>query len=121
MEITMFDVWLFTRLDTIKHVSCFLSGFMFVTAIFWGCAYIFEERMVGWCKKHKLFIRGYIVVFLVTTVLAVLMPSTKEAAAIYLIPKIVNNEDVQELPGKLGQLVHGKLDEWLDDLTKDKK
>jgi len=44
---------------------------------------------------------------------AALTPSTKEMAAIKLIPMIVNDEKVQELPNK----VVGLANEWLDELS----
>ena len=45
------------------------------------------------------------------------VPRTKEAAAIYLIPKMVNNEAVQEMPGDAVKLLQLKLDEWINDLS----
>jgi len=123
MEITMFDVWLFTRLDIIRELSILLFCVMLIVGgILSGVRFIDEDEMVTkWWNKHKWFIRGYIAIFLIASASMILMPSSKQAAAIYLIPKIVNNEDVQNLPGKLGQIAHGKLDEWIEDLTKDKE
>jgi len=43
------------------------------------------------------------------------VPTLKDAAAIYLIPPIVNNEDVQEIPADAAKLLHNKLNEWIDD------
>ncbi len=45
------------------------------------------------------------------------VPRAKEAAAIYLIPKMVNNEAVQEIPGDAVKLLQLKLDEWINDLS----
>ena len=59
----------------------------------------------------------------VLLLLCCLIPSTKEAAAIYLIPKIANNEQVQQVPDKAMQLLQGKLDEWISETAgkKEKK
>jgi hypothetical protein len=54
-------------------------------------------------------------------VLACLIPTTEEMAAIYLLPKIANNEQVQQVPDKAMQLLNGKLDEWIADVRGEKK
>lgn len=41
-----------------------------------------------------------------------LLPSTKEMAVIYVVPKVINNQSVQQLPNKLLHL----SSEWLDEL-----
>lgn len=40
------------------------------------------------------------------------VPNTKQAAAIYVLPRVVNNEQLQQLPNKLLELSN----EWLDEL-----
>ena len=49
---------------------------------------------------------------------ATLVPSTKEFAAIYLIPKIANNEQVQKVPDNLLKLLNAKLEDWINDVGK---
>jgi len=45
------------------------------------------------------------------------LPTTKQACAIYVIPRIVNNKEVQELPEKVVDLAN----EWLEELKPKKK
>lgn len=45
------------------------------------------------------------------------IPSTKEMAAILILPKIINNQKVQEMPNKVLDLAN----EWLDELRPVKK
>lgn len=40
---------------------------------------------------------------------AFLIPTTKQATAIYLIPKIVENEDVKQIPANLVKLINESL------------
>ncbi len=40
------------------------------------------------------------------------VPNTKQAATIYVLPRVVNNEQLQQLPNKLLELSN----EWLDEL-----
>jgi len=54
---------------------------------------------------------------LITNIFAFFIPSTKEMAAILVIPKIVNNQKVQQLPDKVLDLANS----WLEELkTKEK-
>jgi len=46
--------------------------------------------------------------------LAILTPNTKQFAAIYLIPKVVNNEDVRAISNDAMKAVRLKFNEWLD-------
>jgi len=48
---------------------------------------------------------------------ACLVPTTKEMCAIKVIPVIVNNEQVQELPDKVLELAN----EWIDELKPDRE
>lgn len=43
------------------------------------------------------------------------IPTTKELVAIYTIPKVVNNEQVQAIPEKLLELANLKLDDLLQE------
>ena len=43
------------------------------------------------------------------------IPSTKQMIAIITIPKIVNNEQVQEMPDNALKLINKKLREWAED------
>lgn len=52
---------------------------------------------------------------IVTLLLAVYLPSTKEAAIIYVLPKIINNSGIQAIPDKIINLSN----EWLDELHPD--
>jgi len=47
------------------------------------------------------------------TLLSIFTPKLEEIAAIYLIPKLVNNESVQEIPEKALDLLEAQLDKWI--------
>lgn len=55
------------------------------------------------------------------TILAIFIPSSKTIAAMYLVPKIANNQNVNQLPDKLLKVVNVKLDEWVEELSKKKE
>jgi hypothetical protein len=75
--------------------------------------------------KDKDMIRSIIVKILISwsilLILSIFTPSTKDIAAIYLMPKIVNNEHVKNLPDKTLTILEKKLDEWIKDQTEEKK
>ncbi len=50
-------------------------------------------------------------------IFAMLTPTTKQMAAIIVVPQIVNNEDVQKLPANLVELAN----EWVETKTKELK
>jgi len=51
------------------------------------------------------------------TCAAILVPTTKEAVAIYALPAISRNDDMQEIPANTAKLINEKLKEWIDDTT----
>jgi hypothetical protein len=71
--------------------------------------------------KYRKSLLGVFVLCVIVAIGGSLIPSTKEAAAIYLLPKIVNNEKVQKLPENFTNLLNAKMEEWIGDTLKEKK
>jgi hypothetical protein len=71
----------------------------------------YKENTFRWAKRAAV-----LVVMLFLT--ALLLPTTKQAAAIWLVPKVVNNEQVQRIAGntldRLEELSAEPLRELLD-------
>jgi hypothetical protein len=116
---TWFDVYLFTRLDSINFFFAFISlatliggGFvMLIAAISWeGNNSQLGEKIVrqGWI--------WFISIFVIFGGISCLIPTTKEAAAIYLIPKLVNNEQVQAIPENALKLLNLKFQAWIEEM-----
>lgn len=104
------EVYLFTRLSAVNIISVILlvvfglTGFLLTLF-----GFIEEEPEQKKLGKWSLFIAG------ISMLLLVIIPTTKEAAAIYLIPKLINNEQVQKIPENAAKLLNAKLDEWIED------
>lgn len=116
--ITAWDIYWITRLDS-------LNGLM-VGIICVSLLGIFMCLVIGDCAHDKLFYfkKNLLSLFLITflcSVVGTFCPSTKEAVAIYMIPKIVNNEQVQKLPDNAMKFLNGKFEEWINDMTVKKK
>jgi len=81
--------------------------------------YVFQEPInqqpAAWKRYRRIssLIIGFII-FLGISISAI--PTTKEFAAIYLIPKVVNNEQVQKLPDNAVRLMNEKLEQWIEDV-----
>jgi len=63
----------------------------------------------------KKYIKWSILMLVIGTLLTTFIPSTKELVAIYAIPKVVNNEQVQAIPEKLLELANLKLDDLIQE------
>src|SRR5208282_6447669 len=99
--------WL-TRLDGIKSFFDIIYFFGVVgSTIILGAVFATD----GECWKPKWFFLT-IPIFVIGIVGGVLIPTTKEMAAILVIPKIVNNQKVQEMPNKVLDLAN----DWLEKL-----
>lgn len=83
-----------------------------IIGIVWGGCYNKDEVV----NLKKNFFRivwiGFPVMFILSIV-ANIMPTTKQLAAIYLLPKIMENKKVTDLPDKALTLAN----EWLEELS----
>ena len=111
MNISPWTVYWITRLDSIG-VFFGLFGF-FLLFCCTGSLIVTCDKEA--CDVAKNFWEWWVVcssVGLIFFVISCLVPSTKEMAAIILIPKIANNEKVAAMPSKIVDLAN----EWLDTL-----
>ena len=120
---THFEMYLFTRLDNLCTVLCVtafsLIVVLIVLIVFHGVSKMdYDDDVAEKC------LRGFkktLLPAVVFVLLAVAVPTQKEAAAIYLVPKLVNNEHVQDIAGKSLDILTLKLNEWVADLTPSEK
>jgi len=116
--ITAWDIYWITRLDGIKEcfVPLVIIGVVGTICFFIGGAvnYFSDDKPLG--KKIWSFLFITIPVLLIGMASAALIPSTKTAIAIYAIPKIANNESVQQIPVNFAKLINAKLQEWMVDV-----
>lgn len=118
-------IYWFTRLDTLQMIG-FLVGILsgiglLIAGILYQMMSNGDDYDKDMAKQVKPFRNFALILCCCTLPLGIFLPSSKEFAAIYLIPKIVNNEQVQQIPSKGLDLLNAKLDQWLDDVRKDKE
>lgn len=107
---TYFEAYLLTRLDSFGHFFCILFG---ISIIFFGISGIiwavgegeWEDSKKKEARKRWLPVVKYLlIVTAVSGFIFSLIPTTKEAAFIYLAPAIVNNKDIQKTIKKIPEL-----------------
>ena len=112
--ITSWDLYWITRLDGIDLLLCiiFIIGtiILIVSSACYGAA---EEKMPKWALKPA-------ILLIVIGIIEAFIPDTKTMIAIMFVPKIVNNETVQQIPENAAKFIDLKLKEWISDLDKTK-
>lgn len=124
--ISAWEVYLFTRLDAIHVIAGAAIVMAAIGLLLFGIHYFFEdmwERDDDNKEKKKTVktIKRLVAVAISGLLVCVIIPSTKEAAVIYLLPKIANNEQVQKMPENFVKLLNTKMEAWIEDFEKDKK
>lgn len=115
--ISSWMIYLITRLAGIKFISgglCIISFIMIIVLS------ICESDYEGGMKA--LFSSGWFKAVIITAVTSGLLffaiPTPKEAVAIWLVPKIINNEDVQGSIEKLPKFANKYLEKELIEFMK---
>ena len=112
-------IYLLTRIDYIRGLLIAIAvilGVGITACLIYAAIYRdthssnpFTETSVSkWLKK-------LVTSMAITIFITIMIPNLKEIAAIYVIPKIVNNEQCQQLPTKMMNLLNTKLDQWFDE------
>ena len=114
MTITAWDIYWITRLDNLQFI-CAMAAAAAGIAASWGLLECFHD--FGDEERGKWLIKRFAPAFFVAVLVTALIPSTKSAAAMYVVPAIVNSEAVQTIPAELTAIVK----DWLKDLHKESK
>ena len=115
MEITSTTIYLITRLDSIGKLltwASILAALLFILLLVFFSA----EKTQGDAKTAKTAVRTcrvFLIASVSLAVLNVLTPTTKEMAAIVVIPKVANSEAVQGLGNGLVDLAR----QWMAELS----
>lgn len=120
MTLTAWDIYWVTRLDEISILLTVSFILMAIVMVFFCLSWVanrddYERRCCNGLEKQKTAER--LLKWLVPTLITVglinaFIPNTKQAAAMYVLPAIVNSEAVQELPSELTTLAR----KWLQEL-----
>ena len=117
--ITGWEIYWITRLDALC-VFFFLSGVTFIVCAPLVAIFLDDFFDAG-RKKRAMGVAVSLVVGIAFLIVAVMTPTTNQAVAIYMIPKIVNNEQVQKLPDNAMKFLNGKFEEWINGMVEKKE
>lgn len=120
--ITPMQMYWLLKLDDIRAFCAFLVGFAILAIVVSLTAYRDDEDEKVKKTATAGFALGLFSLGLFGGALTFL-PSTKQMAAIYVVPAIVNNEKTQQIGGKTLDISNQLLDltkEYLKDKVKDK-
>lgn len=118
-----FIIYLLGVVDSIRAaigLFVILSGiFALGTAIFMAVEHEFsdEEERIRNLNRAKYTLK----IFIPLVLLAGLTPSSKTIAAMYLLPRMLENQQVQAVPEKVLTILNGKLNQWINDMSKEEK
>lgn len=107
----------------LDNVLCFFEITLFILVLF-ACAIaitIFHIDEPTWTKKALKYILCIAFVAFLFGCLRIFIPSSKTAAAMYIIPAIANNEKVQTIGENSIEILRKLSKQWLLELDKDKK
>lgn len=110
-------VYLLTRLDSLNNYLEALSIISLAGIIIIGLAalILFRAEKINIYTKIKKYLFGFIIALFISSSIQLIVPTTKEAAVIYLLPKIINNEEVQKIPDNIFKLLNTKMEEWTNE------
>ena len=107
----------------LDSVGCALTFLAFVFAIpmilfsiMWSARH-FDREDTSLVRKAAL---GMTACFLILVIANALIPSTRLAAAMYLVPAIANNADVKAIGGNSLEALRLLTEDWLKDLVESK-
>lgn len=119
-------VYLFTRLDGMNGLCGVLASVIGITAIAVLCVAPVAMDLVK--DRHMAIIKlwGKVVaaIFTMSLVGYLAIPTQKEAAAIYLLPKLAKSDFAKQagqIPTDAAKLMRLKLESWIADMESPKK
>lgn len=120
MELTTMQMYWLLKLDDISFLFgaiFFLGLAVLILVMIFGGLIIDDLRLETPRKTVKKFFKITISIISISLILGTFLPTTKQMAAIIVVPKIINNEQIQQMPERIIDLGL----EWLEDLRPELK
>ena len=117
MNVTPFAVYLISRLDAINILLIVLTIVSVAICVLYMTVFFASAADEGWESsvptRMRRFILWPILALLASSILFILVPTTRDAAAMFVIPKIANSQTVNEL----GESIVVLAKEWCEELS----
>ena len=111
MELTHFQMYLITRVDTISFMLFMYGAFSLVVGLVVLLVQATVEDASDWVMKVRS--KRIVLIGGLSMLLCAMLPTKSDIALIYAVPAIVNNQDVQSIPPELAKLARVKLEEMV--------
>lgn len=113
---SMWLMYLVIKLNTMQTLCATTLIISVIIVVFIGGVWLdkgaHDDELEGiW--KH---IRFYLLIPLFALILLIILPTTKQVAAIYFIPKVISNKQVRKMPDKIVKLANSWMDEQIKDI-----
>ncbi len=120
MTITPMELYWITRLDNLQFVISILTVFSTIATIILGIMFVVVNNDDDFKDNLPITRKSFYTLLPITLIImvaGVLVPTTKEAAAIIIIPKVVNSDFVQTKLPKEADALYELTKAWLMEKT----
>ena len=104
---TKFKLYLITRLDEIKEVSCAIS-LISALGVFFTFFILVMEKVLPLYTTHLILSSIFLIV--IPGLLSILLPTKKDVALILGLNEVLNNKEAKKLPGNVLKLANDLLE-----------
>lgn len=120
--LTSMDMYWLTRLDSLNNwIGCVFIISTIVGLVVGSVGAMFADTCDNLSPKDAFrWARRILLMSLIFGGLGVMVPTTKEMVAIYVVPALANNEQVRSIPDTALKLADEYLKQKLDELTSEK-
>lgn len=117
MTISPVEVYFILQLDSIRDVAGMLLFILGVSSVLSSVIFFMSlDDCFGSDGTVSVIMKKFcmlsISLFFIFTIIRAFLPSTKRMAAVILLPQVINNEKVQQLPEDVLDLVQSLIKEW---------
>lgn len=110
---SLFELYLLTRLDIIHEtliVATFLSCFLLLFGLIFG--WLDNDEDFACPKTYSVWRKRTGITLVISSVLLIATPTTKDIAIIYGLNYATNSEEVKKLPDNILKTINTQLEEW---------
>lgn len=128
-------LYLITRIDSLKATLYALSAISWIALVLFIIASIGiflvycsgntkdKDGIITFMREVRTYIsvKKLAICLVCSTILFhtsyLALPSLKQVAVIYTVPKLLNNEEVAKLPDNIARLFNAKAEAWIEEVT----
>jgi hypothetical protein len=123
--ISSLSIYFISIADNIRDVITVVSVFSVLIGIVGLTGYIVCLCSDDDCAENipifRKILKSCIVAICISSLMSIVVPSSKSLAAIIIIPKIVNNEKVQDITDNTLNILQSLTVKWVNDLNSNKE